>query len=240
MKPVGAGERKIGLEATGATMQIVVALAGEIHDSPLVRSALNGAGLIVAADSGANRLRALGILPHVVIGDLDSLAGEDLFHLKAVGVEFEPHPDPEQRTDGDVAIEYALKRGATSIIVLGLFGGPRADHAVANLYLLTHPSLRQVPTWTVDGWTALTVLNGDGVSETHFHGHVGDYVTITAVSERVAGITTVGLKWPLADATFTRGLNEGTSNELIHERAMIRITEGTAFASHHFRTELLP
>ena len=221
-------------------MQAVVALAGEIHDSPLVRSALNGAGLIVAADSGANRLRKLGILPHVVIGDFDSLAGEDLFHLKSVGVEFEHHPDPEQRTDGDVAIEYALKRGATSIIIVGLFGGPRYDHAVANLYLLTHPRLRQTPTWTVDGWTALTVLNGDGVSQAHFQGNIGDYVSITAVSDTVEGITTVGLKWPLQDATFTRGLNEGTSNELINDRAMIQITNGTAFAAHHFRTERLP
>lgn len=221
-------------------MQAVVALSGEIHDSPLVRSALDGAGLIVAADSGANRLRQLGLLPHVVIGDLDSLQGDDLFHLKSVGVEFAPHPDPEQRTDGDVAIEYALQHGATSIIVVGLFGGPRYDHAVANLYLLAHPSLRQIPTWTVDGWTALTVLNGDGIRQAHFHGQIGDYVTITAVSETVEGITTVGLKWPLSDATFTRGLNQGTSNELINDRAMIQITAGTAFASHHFRSERLP
>ncbi len=221
-------------------MQAVVALAGEIHDSALVRSALGGARLIVAADSGANRLRQLGILPHVVIGDLDSLEGDDLFNLKAVGVEFEPHPDREQRTDGDVAIEYALKRGATQIVVVGLFGGPRYDHEVANLYLLTHPRLRQVPAWTVDGWTALTVLNGDGISQAHFHGQIGDYVTITAVSETVEGITTVGLKWPLSNATFTRGLNEGTSNELINDRAMIQISKGTAFASHHFRSERLP
>lgn len=221
-------------------MQAVVALAGEIHDSPLVRSALDGAGLIVAADSGANRLRQLGILPHVVIGDLDSLRGDDLFNLKAVGVELEPHPDPEQRTDGDVAIGYALRRGAMQIIIVGLFGGPRYDHEVANLYLLTHPRLRQIPTWTVDGWTALTVLNGDGISQAHFHGRVGDYVTITAVSEQVEGITTVGLKWPLSNATFTRGLNEGTSNELINDRAMIQIAKGTAFASHHFRSERLP
>ncbi len=221
-------------------MQAVVALAGEINDSPLVRSAIDGSGLIVAADSGATRLRELGILPHVVIGDLDSLAGEDLFHLKTAGVPFEPHPAPQQRTDGDVAIEYALKRGAASIIVLGLLGGPRTDHAVANLYLLTHPMLRHVPTWTVDGWTALTVLNGDGVSQAHFQGQIGDYVSITAVSSEVRGITTVGLKWPLLDATFHRGLGEGTSNELIHDRAMIQIESGTAFVSHHFRTMALP
>ena len=224
----------------GAQMQAVVALAGEIHDTPLVRNALNGAELIVAADSGANRLRRLGVLPHVVTGDLDSLQGDDLFNLKAAGVEFAPHPEPEQRTDGDVAIAYALKRGASSVIVVGLFGGPRYDHVLANLYLLMHPGLRQIPTWTVNGWTALTVLNGDGVSQAHFHGHVGDYVTITAVSETVEGITTVGLKWPLSNATFTRGLNEGTSNELIHDRALIQVARGTVLAAHHFRRERLP
>ncbi len=221
-------------------MQAVIALAGEIHDSPLVRSALDGAGLIVAADSGANRLRQLGMLPHVVIGDLDSLAGDDLFHLRSVGVEFQPHPAPQERTDGQVALELALQRGATSVIFVGLFGGPRYDHAVANLYLLTHPDLRQIPTWSVNGWTALTALNGDGVRQAHFQGQIGDYVSITAVSERVEGITTVGLKWPLQDATFTRGLNQGVSNELIHERAMVQIERGAAFASHHFRSERLP
>ena len=220
-------------------MQAVVALAGEIHDSPLVRNALRGAGLVVAADSGAQRLGQLGVLPHVVIGDLDSLPGDELFRLKSVGVEFEPHPQPEERTDGRVAIDLALQRGATSIIVLGVFGGPRYDHVIANLHLLTDPRLNHVPTWTVNGWTALTVLNGDGVAEAHFQGQVGDYVSIAAVSDQVRGITTVGLKWPLDNATFTRGLNEGTSNELIHKRAMIRIDEGTAFVSHHFRAERL-
>ena len=220
-------------------MQAVVALAGEIHDSALVRNALNGAALIVAADSGANRLRQLGMLPHVVIGDLDSLAGDDLFHLKSVGVEFEPHPDPEQRTDGDVAIEYALKRGATSLIVLGLFGGPRYDQEVGNLIMLTQPRLKQLPVWAVNGWTALTVLNGDGVSEAHFHGNPRDYISLTPISDRVEGITTVGLKWPLSEAVFVRGDRGGVSNELIADRGMVKIRSGVLFASHHFRSEQL-
>ena len=84
------------------------------------------------------------------------------------------------------------------------------------------------------------MLNGDGVRQAHLHGEIGDYVSITAVSERVEGITTVGLKWPLTDAAFARGLGEGTSNELTNERAMIQISKGTVFAAHHFRTERLP
>lgn len=221
-------------------MQALIALAGEVHDSPLVRNALHRADLIVAADSGASRLRKLGFTPHVVIGDLDSLPGDDLFGLRAAGVEFEPHPAPQQRTDGDVAIDYALQRGATSIIVLGLLGGPRLDHAVGNLDLLTSPRLRHTPTWTVDGWSTLTVLHADGVRECHFHGHPGDYVSIIPISDTIQGVQTIGLKWALQHATLQRGQAAAISNELLSDRAIVRITSGTAVVGHHFLTEQLP
>ena len=170
-------------------MQIVVALGGDLHDSALVRSALAGAGLVIAADSGAVRLAAIGIQPEVVIGDFDSIDHAELWRLRSGGVEIVDHPAPQQRTDADVAIEYALQRGATSLIVLGALGGPRIDHALGNLSLLTHPSLREIPTWAVDGWSAMTILRGDGVRETHFHGHADDYVSVIPISERVEGVS---------------------------------------------------
>ena len=221
-------------------MQIVVALGGDLHDSPLVRSALSGAGLIVAADSGAERLLSIGIQCQIVIGDFDSLDPAELWRLRSGGVEIVAHPAPQQRTDADVAIELALQRGATSLIVLGAFGGGRIDHTLGNLDLLTHPSLRGIPTWAVDGWSALTILRGDGIRETHFHGHPGDYVSIIPLSDHVAGVTAVGLKWPLQDARLERGRAQGVSNELIADRAMIQVGEGIAGAVHHFRTERLP
>ena len=221
-------------------MQVVVALGGDLHDSALVRSALAGAGLVVAADSGAVRLGALGNQPDVVIGDFDSIDHAELWRLRSGGVEIVNHPAPQQRTDADVAIEYALQRGATSLIVLGALGGPRIDHALGNLSLLTHPSLREIPTWAVDGWSAMTILRGDGVREAHFHGHADDYVSVIPISERVEGVTTVGLKWPLTDAMLERGLAQGVSNEIIIDRAMVQLREGIAAATHHFRTERLP
>lgn len=221
-------------------MQTVVALGGDLRDSPLVRSALAGAGLIVAADSGAERLSAIGIQPHIIIGDFDSLDPAELFRMRAAGVEIVEHPAPQQRTDADVAIQLALQRGATSLIVLGAFGGDRIDHTLGNLSLLTHPSLRQIPTWAVDGWSALAVLHGDGVRETHFHGHPGDYISVIPLSDRVEGVTIIGAKWPLQDAALERGQAQAVSNELVADRAMIRIRVGIAAATHHFRTQRLP
>ena len=221
-------------------MQTVVALGGDLRDSDLVRSALRGAGLIIAADSGAERLAAIGIQPHLLIGDFDSLDPAELFRLRAAGVEVVEHPAPQQRTDADVALELALRRGATSVIVLGALGGARIDHTLGNLSLLSHPSLREIPTWAVDGWSALTILRGDGIRETHFHGHPGDYVSIIPLSDRVEGVTAVGLKWPLDNAVLERGQVQAVSNELVNDRAMVRLRAGLAAACHHFRTERLP
>ena len=221
-------------------MQTVVALGGDLRDSELVRSALRGAGLIIAADSGAERLAAIGIQPHLLIGDFDSLDPAELFRLRAAGVEVVEHPAPQQRTDADVALELALQRGATSVIVLGALGGARIDHTLGNLSLLSHPGLREIPTWAVDGWSALTILRGDGVRETHFRGQPGDYVSIIPLSARVEGVTAIGLKWPLDNAVLERGQVQAVSNELINDRAMIQIQSGLAAAAHHFRTKRLP
>ena len=221
-------------------MQTIVALGGDLRDSDLVRSALHGAGLIVAADSGAERLAAIGIQPHLIIGDFDSLDPAELFRLRAAGVEVVEHPAPQQRTDADVALELALRRGATSVIVLGALGGSRIDHTLGNLSLLSHPGLREIPTWAVDGWSALTILRGDGIRETHFHGQPGDYVSIIPLSDRVEGVTAIGLKWPLENAVLERGQVQAVSNELVNDRAMVRLRTGLAAASHHFRTERLP
>lgn len=221
-------------------MQTVVALGGDLRDSDLVRSALRGAGLIIAADSGAERLAAIGIQPHLIIGDFDSLDPVELWRFRSGGVEIVEHPAPQQRTDADVALELALRRGATSVILLGALGGARIDHTLGNLSLLSHPGLREIPTWAVDGWSALTILRGDGIRETHFHGHPGDYVSIIPLSARVEGVTAIGLKWPLENAVLERGQIQAVSNELINDRAMLQIQTGLAAATHHFRTEQLP
>ena len=221
-------------------MQVVVALGGDLHDSALVRSGLRGAALVIAADSGAARLAAIGIQPHAVIGDFDSIDPAELWRLRSGGVEIVEHPAPQERTDADVAIELAVQRGARSLIVLGAFGGARIDHTLGNLSLLAHPALRAIPTWAVDGWSALTILRGDGIREMHFHGHPGDYVSIIPISDHVTGVSAVGLRWPLSNAALERGRSQSISNELLHDRAVIQLRAGTAAAAHHFRTQRLP
>ena len=114
-------------------MKVVVALGGNLADTALVRARVGGAELVIAADSGADRLRRLGLQPHAVIGDFDSLAADRIEALRTSGVEIVPHPEPQYRTDGQVALELAASRGASEVILLGVRGGPRRTRRTAGV-----------------------------------------------------------------------------------------------------------
>src|SRR3972149_9880295 len=104
-------------------MKAVVVLSGIVEDGPRGRAAMQEAALIVAADGGAVRLQALGAVPHILIGDLDSVSPELAAKLEGSGVKVVRHPARKDRTDSELALQEAVGGGATEITVLGARGG---------------------------------------------------------------------------------------------------------------------
>ena len=130
---------------------VVVALGGPTPDTPLLRARIADAALFIAADAGAERLAALGLRPDLLTGDFDSLSAPQRDAAVRAGAEIVPHPDPQQDTDGAVALRLAVERGATSIVVLGAHGGARVDHSLGNFLALFDPALGSRPITAVDG-----------------------------------------------------------------------------------------
>ena len=141
-------------------MKIVVALGGEIADSGLLRARVAGAELTIAADSGASRLEQAGLSPDIVIGDFDSLSEAELAALRRRGVEIVPHPDPQQQTDGHVALQLAAERGASEVVLLGAGGGERLDHQLTNLLFLVALEFAALPISAISLWTEAVGLHG--------------------------------------------------------------------------------
>ena len=167
-------------------MHAVVALGGAVADSPLVRARVAEAALRIGADGGTTHLLTLGLRPDVVTGDLDSLAEATLEALRRSGVEVAPHPAPSRVTDGQVALELALARGATEIVVLGASGGERLDHGWALALVLLGPALRAVPVTLVDGWSECVGLHEAGRRAVTFRGR-GGRLRVVGGGERAAG-----------------------------------------------------
>ena len=120
----------------------VVFLAGEYDDPAYFRGWAEAADMVVAADGGARFLLDHGVRPDVVVGDFDSLAAPDAERLVAAGVELVRHPVRKDRTDGEMAADEALRRGAGELVLAGALGA--LDHTLGHLAILRRLAARGV------------------------------------------------------------------------------------------------
>lgn len=109
-----------------------ILLGGELTVTPRVARLAAGARLI-AADSGIRHAAALGMVPELWVGDFDSSSAADFEAHR--DVPRQTFPAAKDKTDGELAIDIAIANGATSLLILGAFGGERADHEFLHLAL---------------------------------------------------------------------------------------------------------
>src|SRR5258705_10797897 len=113
-------------------MNVVIFTGGVVGKGYFVTNAINSADFIIAADSGAKDSLAFGIIPKIVIGDFDSLDKKTKEILEKKGTEFIKYPTNKNETDTELAVNFAIKKGATKISILGGMMGGRLDHVVGN------------------------------------------------------------------------------------------------------------
>jgi thiamine pyrophosphokinase len=172
-----------------------------------------------------------------VVGDGDSLPADRATELRSAGAEVIVHPREKDESDTELAVREALARGATSIVVIGAFGGRRLEHSIANLLLLSLPDLASVDARLVDGPSEAWVIGYTGPGSAVIQGSAGDYVSLLPLSDRVDGVTTSDLRYPLTDATLTQGPARGLSNELSATTAGVTTKSGRLAVIHTIRNE---
>ncbi|GHV00539.1 hypothetical protein FACS1894211_08090 [Clostridia bacterium] len=90
---------------------------------------------IVCADGGYNLLRARGITPDLLIGDMDSVGGAALREATDGKIRILKYDAVKNESDGELALLCVAREQFTHIDIYGAFGG-RPDHEAANLALL--------------------------------------------------------------------------------------------------------
>jgi thiamine pyrophosphokinase len=110
--------------------KFVILLSGPLTIHPRLLDQIDGARAI-AADGGIRHAEALGLTPEIWVGDFDS--SDDVLTDRYAAVPRVEYPAEKALTDGELALQIALERGASEIIMAGALGGERADHAWAHI-----------------------------------------------------------------------------------------------------------
>lgn len=170
--------------------------------------ALRFAPRIVAADGGADRVLAAGLMPEAVVGDFDSISAAA---RAAIPCERQHVIGEQATTDFDKALRSVQAR---FVLALG-FTGARVDHGLAVLNSLVRHGERRC------------VLIGS--RDVVFHAparlvlemRVGDRLSLfpmAAVTGRSAG-----LEWPIDGIGFAPDGMVGTSNRVVARRVVIEM-----------------
>jgi len=202
-------------------MKAVIVCSGSIEDYDYHRSFFDGSPMVICVDGGARHLRKLGIFPHVMIGDFDSVSKDDYEYFKDLGVVDIRYPSQKDMTDTELALEYAADKGVNSIILLGCLS-TRFDHSLSNIFLLKKMSEKNIDCIIANEYNEIQLVKHHIVlkNETNVK------LTVLPLTDSVEGITTKGLLYPLDNDTIKLGSSRGVSNEFASEIAEIYIKKG--------------
>jgi thiamine pyrophosphokinase len=202
-------------------MKALIISNGEIKDYGFYKGLLEEADIVICADGGANHAYRMKIKPFMIIGDFDSVDKEVLEFYQKQGVAVEKFPVMKDETDTQLALKRAIELGADEITFIGVIGD-RFDHSYANLSLLLYSLKRGVKSRIINEKNEIYLID-------HYievEGEKGQLLSLLPYSEKVEGIYTKGLFYPLSGESMEIENPYGISNVFIEKKASVRIEKG--------------
>ncbi len=211
---------------------ILLAVGGDATAPARLPRSLPAGSVVVAADSGIDRLVAVDVIADHLVGDLDSAHPRAVEWAERHGTLVHRHLADKDATDLELALdlirtEVAPAHGLDRLLVVGS-GGGRLDHLLADLLALASPLTDGLRVEARLGAATATVARPDRPGRVH--GEVGDLLSLLPVHGPAAGVTTTGVRWPLLDADLVAGTTRAMSNELIGTTATVELRAGVLVA----------
>ena len=174
--------------------------------------------LIIAADGGMDNLRASGIVPDIVVGDMDSVSeNRDFGDAKVI-----LYPVEKDETDSALALTEGIARGYTKFVFFGCIGG-LLDHTMANIALLKGI--------TENGYTAVFADEEMGACAItgrtlNFSKKAVGRISVLSITEKAENVTISGLKYHVDNITLNASVPLGVSNDFVGKDAFVKVSDG--------------
>lgn len=172
--------------------------------------------LLIAADGGLTHLEKLGLAPHVILGDFDSLG--------YVPTQAQVFPVEKDDTDAMLAVRHGLEAGCDRFLLYGSLDGPRLDHTIANFQTLQFIADRGASGYLIGNQYMVTVLKNGTI---RFPAQAQGTLSVFCIGTDAEGVSLSGLKYNLTDGTLSAGYPLGVSNSFIGQPAEISIKSGS-------------
>lgn len=209
--------------------RIIIIAGGDISEPEYYKKLVKEDDYIICVNGGSSHALKMGLTPDLLVGDMDSLAETVRDKIMKSKPEIISHPPEKDKSDLELALDYAVREKPSEIIILGALGGKRADHFFINLLLLQVPLKEGIKARIMDERHEIYIAeNSFEVS-----GKPGDYLSLFALTPEVKEITTEGLKYPLQKGALRFGSTLGLSNEFIDNHASIFFESGTLLLIKH-------
>ena len=171
---------------------------------------------VIAADGGLIHTAALGLTPHYIMGDFDSLG--------FVPENAETFPVEKDDTDAMLAVRHGLKLGYRQFFLYGSLEGPRLDHTVANFQTLQFLADYGATGYLIGKRQIVTVVKEETVT---FPSSAKGILSVFCTGADSQGVTITGFKYNLENGSLTAGFPLGVSNHFTGKEAKISVKNGS-------------
>lgn len=209
------------------TKNVIVVGNGSFNQQLQIKSIYDNNRFIIAVNGGTKHIIKQNIIPDLIIGDLDSLSLSIKRKILQNSVPVIKHPEDKDFTDLELAVNYLLQCKPKDITLIGVLG-KRLDQTFANLCLLESFLINNIKCQIIDNATTIWLIN----KSITINVSIGDLVSIHPLTNKVQGITTDGLKFPLSGDVLLRNASRGISNVALRSSVNISVNEGTAYIFH--------
>ncbi|KON29237.1 hypothetical protein AC477_06160 [miscellaneous Crenarchaeota group-1 archaeon SG8-32-1] len=199
----------------------VIISHGNVINKEFFKKLIKESDYIIAANGGSKHARNFGLIPDVIIGDLDSISKKDYLFFLNKGSVFKKYDPIKDKTDIHLAIEYAMESGFKEILLVCVFGN-RLDHILANIFLLMKVVEAGISIKIVDEFQEIILI----CKSRKIEGNVGDVISLIPLTPTVSGLKSSGLKYSPKNGILKMADTLGISNVLTKKSATITINNG--------------
>lgn len=171
---------------------------------------------IIAADGGYLHCRTVGLTPHLVLGDFDSL------DIPPSHPDVRTYPVEKDDTDTMLALRVGLEEGYRTFHLYGGTGG-RMDHTLANLQALGFLARQGAQGYLYDEHYVFTAIADSSII---LPSRKEGIFSVFCLGPDASGVTIKGGQYPLENGTLSAFYPLGVSNHFQGNAVEISVSDG--------------